>query len=663
MPMLTIRAQIHADPKTEAVLRDAMRCATKVYNGLLWHLREEQKERGKVHVSRKNLNRMLKTLPRARAYYSMSAQLTRDEVRQAYKAFFALRAKGLTQHNAPGFRRKGHLSPLKYVQSGFRVEGDRVTLSLGTSREDGVRQVSFRISHRPDVQYQRVREVSITYDTETGQLQARLVVEVKPRESHGKGRVAVDLGETVLLAAAFDDGTTLLYSGRLVKAIRRYWQKVLAKVKPPSRENPHRSRRYRQIARKEGRQVEHLLHIATAHFIEECVRRGVKEIAIGNLTGIREGLDYGPRMNQRLHAWPYRKVVQMLRYKGELAGIRVRADVDERDTSRTCPACGKVKASNRVFRGLYVCTCGWKAQADINGALNIYERAYQVSPMPRQGAAQGSSGRVARPVVVSFRLGWHTVHEPVSRAAATFKRKHSLRASACCFGPSGQTRWGYHGRCLQIFRPCPAAPGPWNPSGPLGAGSGMLRSDMARIVRFLLLALPVLGGCSVLPVPVDLLPYLGQNRSGSYSTQVVPGTYTFSGTRLPDQAGYPADFTQANLPVRIGYASLDWGLRVLLEGPQAAGSLTAQVYLAPYEAQNPFLPEYRLGEPVTAQVATGQEVSLSGSATLNAAQLNALNAKKLRLGVELSGQLTVNGSGLLTLRYEVVQATLKVGLF
>ena len=130
------------------------------------------------------------------------------------------------------------------------------------------------------------------------------------------------------------------------------------------------------------------------------------EIAIGDLTGVREGMDYGPQLNQPLHAWPYRKVVQMLRYKGELVGIRVRADVDERNTSRTCHACEKVIPSNRKGRGLYSCGCGWTAQADVNGALNIYRRAYQISPI------QGRSGRVARPVVLSFRLGWHTVHEP-----------------------------------------------------------------------------------------------------------------------------------------------------------------------------------------------------------------------------------------------------------
>lgn len=258
MPMLTIKAQIHADPETEQVLREAMFCTTKVYNGLMWHLRCQQEETGRVDVRRANLNRILATLPRAKGYYSMSAQLTRDEVRQAWRSFFALRRNGRTSHSAPGFRPQSMLSPLKYVQSGFKVEGDRLTLSLGTGRKDGVRSVTFRIRHRPDVEYERVREVLITDDKLNWQLEARLVVEVLPRENYGTGRVAVDLGKTVLIAAAFEDGVENLYFGLLIKAVRRYWQKVRAKVKPPSREKPRLSRRYREIARKERRQVEDL---------------------------------------------------------------------------------------------------------------------------------------------------------------------------------------------------------------------------------------------------------------------------------------------------------------------------------------------------------------------------------------------------------------------
>ena len=94
----------------------------------------------------------------------------------------------------------------------------------------------------------------------------------------------------------------------------------------------------------------------------------------------------------------------------------MRDDVDERGTSRTCHACGMARESSRVYRGLYHCPWGWTAQADVNGALNIYEWAFQVSPV------KGSSGRVARPVVLSFQAGWHTVHEP--------KRRPNLHASA-----------------------------------------------------------------------------------------------------------------------------------------------------------------------------------------------------------------------------------------
>jgi IS605 OrfB family transposase len=244
-----------------------------------------------------------------------------------------------------------------------------------------------------------VRELSITYDKVSGQIEARLVVEVKARENNGTGKAAVDLGETVLMACAFDDGTVMFYSGRFIKSVRRYWQKVRASL----RQN---SRRWKEIAHRERKQVEQLLHIATSHFIAECIRRGVKEIALGDLNGICESIDYGKRLNQRLHAWPYRKLINMLRYKGALAGITVRDDVEEKSTSITCHACGKVMPSNRRHRGLYVCSCGWRTQADINGALNIYERAYQVSPV------KGSSGRVARPAVVSYLLGWHGVAEP-----------------------------------------------------------------------------------------------------------------------------------------------------------------------------------------------------------------------------------------------------------
>jgi transposase len=246
-----------------------MFCATKVYNGLLWHLREEFKKTGKTKVTRKHLNAILKTLPKAKEYYSLSVQATRDEVIQAYRSFFAVRKTGKSKHQMPGFRRKTKHSSLRYFDGyGFSLDGDRLTLSLGTGRSDGIRQVAVFLQIGHDVPIQRVRNVLLTYDAKLG-LRAHLVVEVEAKKPQGYRKVAVDLGETQAITAVFDDGTALMYSGRLIKSIRRYWQKVRSKVKPPTVDNPRKSRRFRQIDRKESRQVKHLLHIMTT----DCVRR------------------------------------------------------------------------------------------------------------------------------------------------------------------------------------------------------------------------------------------------------------------------------------------------------------------------------------------------------------------------------------------------------
>lgn len=119
-------------------------------------------------------------------------------------------------------------------------------------------------------------------------MEAYLVVEVEDGQANGTRKVAVDLGETQAISAMFDDETNLLYSGMKIKAIRLYWQKVHTKVKPPTAENRKKSRRYRQIERKESRQVNHLLHLISKDFVERRSQAGVNTIAIGELTGFRE---------------------------------------------------------------------------------------------------------------------------------------------------------------------------------------------------------------------------------------------------------------------------------------------------------------------------------------------------------------------------------------
>ena len=65
----------------------------------------------------------------------------------------------------------------------------------------------------------------------------------------------------------------------------------------------------------------------------------------------------------------------ILAHKADSAG-RELIPVDPRNTSRTCPGCGHVSGENRVTQAEFVCVaCGYAANADVVGALNVAHRA------------------------------------------------------------------------------------------------------------------------------------------------------------------------------------------------------------------------------------------------------------------------------------------------
>jgi putative transposase len=105
----------------------------------------------------------------------------------------------------------------------------------------------------------------------------------------------------------------------------------------------------------------------------------------------------GSSGNKKLHGWEFGRFTRLLEYKAEEVGILVSRE-SERDTSKSCCECGACDGSNRVERGLYVCSeCSMTANADVNGAENIRQK---ITQNPRCGDM--SNGRLARPQVCVF---------------------------------------------------------------------------------------------------------------------------------------------------------------------------------------------------------------------------------------------------------------------
>ncbi len=179
-----------------------------------------------------------------------------------------------------------------------------------------------------------------------------------------------------------------------------------------------------------------------------------------------------------------------------------------------------------------------------------------------------------------------------------------------------------------------------------------------------ILVLGVLSACSALPITVNLLPYLGTEASGTFAWTVVPGTWNMD-LRLPDDQGFYADFSSAEIPVNFTSASLDYTVELTKTPPGGlSGTVTVQAYLAPATPNvNLWEEAYKLGDPRTFDLST-ERLTISDQILLNPAQLQALNEGTLRFGIHLTGgPVTATTGGEVHFTYEITRLNLSVTLF
>jgi putative transposase len=212
------------------------------------------------------------------------------------------------------------------------------------------------------------------------QYELRATYRVEPPSLIEQGGIAgIDLGE-VHLAVAHDGTQTTILNGGYVRTVRRYQNKLKAhrsayidRKKKGSRRRRRAIQAKQKRLKKVARQLKDALHKLTTKLVSTLHERGVQTVVIGDIRDIRKNTDHGHTANQRLHQMPSGLVRQMLTYKAERLGMQV-VLVDERYTTRTCPACGRrYKPGGRI----YCCRnkqCGFVFHRDGVGAMNIRKK-------------------------------------------------------------------------------------------------------------------------------------------------------------------------------------------------------------------------------------------------------------------------------------------------
>ncbi|MCS4034912.1 IS605 OrfB family transposase [Salinibacter ruber] len=170
------------------------------------------------------------------------------------------------------------------------------------------------------------KRAEIGWDGSQHELRCQYKVE-ENEEPKGQKKAGVDLGERHLATVYVENGENISVHGGRLRSLRRHHNRTLGNLRSKIDRKQKGSRRWKRLARAKDRQlqkirnqIEDLLHKTATRLVKTLHETRVGTVVVGDLTGIRERIKYGDRMNQRLHKWAYSKFKHMLTCKAQLRG-------------------------------------------------------------------------------------------------------------------------------------------------------------------------------------------------------------------------------------------------------------------------------------------------------------------------------------------------------
>jgi len=228
--------------------------------------------------------------------------------------------------------------------------------------------------------------LEIFYDDLTGRWYAYQSVEVNQsrRTISPEKRVFVDLGVINIITAWIEgERQTIAFSGKPLLADWWYWTRKIAYYQSIAKKvnGVDTTKRIRKYYHKRKLRFRHAINTIVFRFVKLCYEKGVTEIIVGDVSGIRQNNNKNSKANAMIHNfWSFRYIIDRLITTAENFGIKVKL-VKESNTSSVCPFCGT--KGRRITRGLFHCPkCNQIMNADVVGCLNIAKKCKAIIPNP-----------------------------------------------------------------------------------------------------------------------------------------------------------------------------------------------------------------------------------------------------------------------------------------
>ncbi|MEK7295374.1 MAG: transposase, partial [Actinomycetota bacterium] len=296
-------------------------------------------------------------------------QQTLKDLEHAYTNFFAKRA------DFPRFKKKGQHDSFRYP------DAKQFKLDQANSR--------IFLPKLGWIRYRNSRDIlgtpkNITVSLSGGKWYASIqtVREVEHPVHPATGIVGIDMGITRF--ATLSDGSHI----EPLNTFRKHQQRLARYQRAMSRKTKFNNNwrkakaRVQKIHTRIANVRRDFLHKTSTTISKNHAIVVLEDLQVRNMSKSAAGSSDSPGRNVRAKSGLNKSILdqgwaefrRQLEYKQDWLGGDVLA-VPPQNTSRTCPCCGHVSAENRRTQARFECEeCGYEANADLVGAINVLER-------------------------------------------------------------------------------------------------------------------------------------------------------------------------------------------------------------------------------------------------------------------------------------------------
>src|SRR5699024_10895776 len=307
--------------------------AKNLYNATLYDVRQAFFETGKYKSFAKvNSDFIKENNPDYRALNSHIAQFVQRRVDSNFKSFFSNNlnyksGKSDIKPNIPNYKDKDGLMTVRIPKKAVNKSKREGYIGIGYPKGDNtLTEIKTAIPYKDAVFIEIIPignhlRVNVGYKKE--------VKEIKTNNKYA----AIDLGVDNLITMVSNVSQPLIINGKPVKSINQYYNKKLAEKKSQLEDGIYTSKSIRRLSFKRNNKINDYFHKASNIVVNYLVSNDIRTLYIGKNVVRKQNTNIGKKNNQKLVYITINNLVDMIKYKAKLNGIKV-VVVEESYTSK-----------------------------------------------------------------------------------------------------------------------------------------------------------------------------------------------------------------------------------------------------------------------------------------------------------------------------------------